>query len=157
MSPSWLKVALLTAGLSVVPVYAFADTAPDAAPLEKGAGKEKGKHFPMATAKFKEVVEKRIAKVKERVAERMEKRNVPADKRREIMADVDAGAAKVRAAADQAGKDGTITAEEAKTVRGVRIINCARGGLVDELALAEAIEIEEEREAPAAIEVGPDA
>ena len=29
----------------------------------------------------------------------------------------------------------------AKTARGVRIINCARGGLVDELALAEAIEI----------------
>ena len=28
----------------------------------------------------------------------------------------------------------------AKTARGVRIINCARGGLVDELALAEAIE-----------------
>ena len=29
----------------------------------------------------------------------------------------------------------------AKTTRGVRIINCARGGLVDELALAEAIEL----------------
>jgi hypothetical protein len=100
-------------------VYAFADAPSDAAPAEARAGKEKGKHFPMASVKFKEIVEKRIAKVKERIADRMDKRNVPADKQKEIMAEVDAGAARVRAAADQAGKDGTVTAEEAKTVRAV--------------------------------------
>jgi len=125
MSPSWLKSALVIVGLSLVPVYAFAGPAAsqalaaddDSVFVAKGKGKDKDADFPMASAKFMERVEKRIAKTKERVTARLDKRNVPADKRKAILADLDAGATKVRAAAVDAGKDGTVTADEAKTVR----------------------------------------
>ncbi len=123
MSRNWLKIALVTVGLSMLaPLSAFAaEGAP--APAERVAKKAKGekgdkaKHFPMTAAKFAELVEKRITKSKERLGERLDEANVPADKRKAIMADFDAGATKVRAAAQAAGKDGTVTAEEAKGVR----------------------------------------
>lgn len=122
-------MGVVALGLSVlVPALAWADASAPATELsEKGEkGKrekgEKGKHekaFPMDAAKFKEHVEKRISRVKERVTTGMEKHNVPEAKRREVLADLEKGAARIRTAADTAAKDGTVTAEEAKQVRGV--------------------------------------
>lgn len=126
MSRSWIKMGVVALGLSVlVPALAWADASAPATELsEKGekGKREKGKHekaFPMEAAKFKEHVEKRIARVKERVTAGMEKHNVPEEKRREVIADLEKGAARIRTAADTAAKDGTVTAEEAKQVRGV--------------------------------------
>ena len=63
--------------------------------------------------------EKRIARVRERIAERLEKRGATPEKTREVMAKVDAGTTKVRAAAEEATKDGVVTKGEAMKVRQV--------------------------------------
>ncbi len=120
-------MGVVALGLSVlVPALAWADASAPATEQsekgEKGERREKGKHekaFPMDAAKFKEHVEKRISRVKERVTAGMEKHNVPEAKRREVLANLEKGAARIRTAADTAAKDGTVTAEEAKQVRGV--------------------------------------
>ena len=115
----WIKAALVTLGTSLVPVsYALADAGGKPTAAEK-AEKEKKleKHFPMPAAKFDKRVEKRILKARARLTERMDDRRVPAEKRKEIYADFEASAAKVRAAAQTAGKDGTVTLDEAKQIR----------------------------------------
>jgi hypothetical protein len=73
----------------------------------------------MEAAKFKEHIERRITKTRERIAERLERSNAPADVKKAVLDKVDQGAAAVRAAADGAMKDGTVTLDEAKSVRQV--------------------------------------
>ncbi|MBK6519981.1 MAG: hypothetical protein IPM79_31715 [Polyangiaceae bacterium] len=112
-----LKVALVALGLSVFPVsYALADS-----PAEQKAGKAEAakKNFPMAGAEFMEKLEDRIEKRRDRITDRMAKHSVPAATQKEVLADFDAGAEKVRAAGKTAAKDGTVTLDEAKTVHGV--------------------------------------
>lgn len=114
----WMKVALVALGISVVPVsYALADS-PSAVEQKAGKGEAK-RHFPMAGAEFTEKLDQRIGKRRERVVERMKKHDVPAATQKEILADFDAGAEKIRAAGKEAAKDGTVTQDEAKTVHGV--------------------------------------
>lgn len=122
MSRSWIKIALVSLGISAfVPIYAFAGESDKSAQAEGRAEKkakgDKAKHFPMTAAKFKEKVEARITKSKERISAKLNEKNVPADKQKAAIAAFDAGATRVRAAADAAGKDGTVTADEAKGVR----------------------------------------
>ena len=54
--------------------------------------------------------------MRERVNGRMDKKNVPADKRKVILSKLDANAAKVIAEVDKVGADGTVTKDEAKQV-----------------------------------------
>lgn len=87
---------------------------------ERGERREKmEKAFPMEAAKFKEHLERRITKTRERVVARLDKSNAPADVKKAVIEKLDQGAAKVRAAADGAMKDGTVTIDEAKSVRAV--------------------------------------
>jgi NhaP-type Na+/H+ and K+/H+ antiporter len=116
MIRSVLVVACLSA---FVPVTAFADEA-----RRKDGSSEKAKErkvdrakFPMPAAKFKEMIEKRISKAQERITKGLEKRNVPEATRKEALARFEKGATQVRTAADAAAKDGTVTLEEAKSVR----------------------------------------
>lgn len=116
LSGKWVKVALVGLGLAVVPAsFAFADSGSSSAKAINDGG-DKAKKFPMPAAEFQKNVEARIAKRKDKLTEKMAERKVPADKQREVLAEFDAGAAKVRAAATQAGKDGTVTLDEAKEV-----------------------------------------
>ena len=71
----------------------------------------------MPAATFKANVEKRIEKGRERITERMAKKNVPADKQNVILTKYDAGAAKVIVEVDKVGADGTVTKQEAAQVR----------------------------------------
>ena len=114
------SIVAAVVGLSVIPAAAFADTSPAQAGKSDTHAVREGKNkdaFPMPAAAFKAKVEKRITKAREHMTEHFKKNNVAADKQKEILAKFDAGATKVRAAADKAGSDGTVTKEEAEQVR----------------------------------------
>ncbi|MFO0550604.1 MAG: hypothetical protein U0271_19575 [Polyangiaceae bacterium] len=115
MSVSLLKAALVSLGIaSLAPAYALADSAGGTTVAEQREAK-----FPMEGATFKQRVEARFQHFKSRVERALERRNVPEDKQKEIMKDVEAAHARVTAAAENAAKDGTVTKEEAKDVRAV--------------------------------------
>jgi Skp family chaperone for outer membrane proteins len=119
MSRSWIKVALVSLGLASVPAFAFAGDRQEA-PVESGVAAEKrAASFPMKSETFLEKVNGRIEKMKDRLTKGLEKRDVPEEKRKELLASFEAGATKIREAAKSAGADGTVTAEEAKEVRAV--------------------------------------
>ncbi|NUO51729.1 MAG: hypothetical protein HOV80_22995 [Polyangiaceae bacterium] len=89
---------------------------------EKKDKKDKGDHaknFPMKADVFKKHVDARLAKARGKLAAALEKRKVSEEERNAALKRFDDGAVKVRAAADRAGKDGTVTLEEAKDVRAV--------------------------------------
>lgn len=101
----------LSLAVAAAPAAALADDSGSAA-----QGK-KGKHFPIEAAKFQKSVEKRLSKARERLERAMEKRGVPEATRAQVRKELEAGSVMVRAAAQRAGADGTVTAEEAKQVR----------------------------------------
>jgi len=98
-----------------------------AAPSPAGAGNEpaksqrahdKGdweKKFPMAAADFKAKVDKRLTKARARMEEKAKGLN--ADQAKELRAKFDADVAKVNADVAKAVADGTVTLDEAKSVR----------------------------------------
>ena len=107
-----------------VPATALADATPGTPPAARAGdkaakkAKDKGaKQFPMKAATFKDHVEKRIAKAREKLGEQLERHNVPQATRDQVMKDFEAGAVAVRAAADRVAKDGEVTQQEAKEVR----------------------------------------
>lgn len=110
------SVALaLSLAVAAAPAAAFADNSGSAAPAE--AKGKKGKRFPIEAAKFQKSVEKRLDKARQKLERAMEKRGVPEATRAQVRKELEAGAVMVRAAAQRAGADGTVTAEEAKQVR----------------------------------------
>jgi hypothetical protein len=123
------SLALALSVSFVVPATALAapGKADQAGPADdRGARGERGerrekleKAFPMEAAKFKQHLESRITKTRERVIAKLDKSNAPADVKKAVIDKLDQGAAKIRAAADEAMKDGTVTLDEAKTVRTV--------------------------------------
>ncbi|MBI4956703.1 MAG: hypothetical protein HY908_32090 [Myxococcales bacterium] len=74
---------------------------------------------PVKGEEFRARVEKRVTRALARLDRALERHELPADVEQQIRADSATAAANVRAAADQAAADGTVTPEEAKTVRGV--------------------------------------
>lgn len=115
--------ALSLALVATAAAPAFAEGAKDAHAAEaRGKGKDR-KHgktklqFPMTAENFSKVVEKRLSKAREKLGDALSKNGVADDKKSQILKEFDTGAAKVREAAKTAGKDGTVTKEEAKTVR----------------------------------------
>ncbi|MEZ4293580.1 MAG: hypothetical protein R3B70_01290 [Polyangiaceae bacterium] len=141
-----LFVALTLAFATTAAVPAFADNAGDKA-AEHGKGKEKGKDkgekgkdkgergkarghkgkakgkdrimesFPLPADKFTKVVETRLTHAKERISTRLSKSSLSEAEQAKILKDFDTGAEAIRTAAKAAGKDGTVTKDEAKSVR----------------------------------------
>lgn len=118
----------LSLAVAAAPAAALADDSGSAAPADakggqhgKRRGEEQGKKgkrgFPVEAAKFQKMVEKRISKAREKVERVMEKRGVPEATRAQIRKELEAGAVFVRAAAQRAGADGSVTREEAQQVR----------------------------------------
>jgi len=95
--------------------------------LKKGHDKQghrKGKRgerpsFPMQADKFMARVNQRIERIEARVDKRLERSKMSEEKKNEIRAKVAAGTSKVRAAAEKAAADGTVTKDEAKAVHQV--------------------------------------
>lgn len=115
--------AAVLALASLVAVPAFAAPAAGAAPTEthrpgghRAEGGDKGKkHFPMPAAEFKAKVDKRQARARARMEERVGKMEPAAAK--DERAKFDAALATVNAEVAKACADGTVTADEAKAVR----------------------------------------
>ncbi len=120
-----LFVALSLAFATTAAAPAFAEGNGDAKATEsKGHGKDKkrGKvkldeKFPMPAEKFSKSVETRITKAREKLGAALTKHSVADAKKTEILKEFDTGAATVREAAKTAGKDGSVTKDEAKSVR----------------------------------------
>src|SRR4051812_3843424 len=113
-----LFVALSLAFATTAAAPAFADGA-GAKAAEHKDGKEKAKHFPIAADKFTKMVDSRLVKAKEKLEAGLTKHKVEDAQKTKILKDFDDGAALVRAAAKRAGKDGEVTKDEAKEVRGL--------------------------------------
>jgi hypothetical protein len=105
---SMFRTLALVFAAALVPATALAG---------EGHGKDHDAAFPMKGAEFMSKVDAKIQKTRERVAEGVAKKNLPEATRKQVMAEVDAGSAKVRAAATKVAADGTVTKEEAKQVR----------------------------------------
>ena len=73
--------------------------------------------FPMKADAFQQKIDARLSKAKTRLEKRIVDKKLDAQKAQELRNRFDARAQKVRAAAAEAEKDGTVTKEEAKTVR----------------------------------------
>jgi len=71
----------------------------------------------MPAKEFGERVEKRLHNLHDRVERRLAKRNAPDDAKKKARDAYTALATKVRAAAAKATADGTVTTDEAKSVR----------------------------------------
>lgn len=85
----------------------------------EGKGQREAHQFPMKGGDFITMVDARIVKIRARVQEKLAKHPLPEATKKAVLADVDAGAARVKAAAQKAAADGTVTREEAKSVRDV--------------------------------------
>lgn len=122
---SLIRTLAVVAAVTALPVTALAAGPDEGKPTAaegvrgKGKGDREAHQFPMKGGDFIGMVEKRITKVREKVQEKMARRDLTDAQRKQILAEVDAGAAKVRAAANKAAADGTVTKEEAKQVRDV--------------------------------------
>lgn len=118
MSRSWIKIALVSLSLSAaLPALAFAGERDESSTRVAKGDKAREKNFPMKADAFIGKVNERITKMRARMDQRMDDQGLTQEKQKEALAKFDAQAEKVRAAAKTAGEDGTVTAEEAKTVR----------------------------------------
>lgn len=88
-----------------------------AAPAMAGEGKDKAANFPMKAAEFKQKVDARQAKAREHMEKRASR--LSAEEAKQLRAKFDAGVAKVNVEVAKATADGTVTKEEADSVRKV--------------------------------------
>jgi hypothetical protein len=123
---SMFRTLALVAAVSALPATALAAGPEGARPGQsaeehgkgpRGKGEREAHQFPMKGGDFITMVEARIQKVRAKVQEKLAKHPLPDATKKQVMTEVDAGAAKVRAAAQKAAADGTVTKEEAKDVR----------------------------------------
>lgn len=124
-----LFVALSLAFATTAAAPAFADDAnAKPAPAENAKGKTAAhptkklrlgnlEKFPMAADKFTKKVEERIAHVKAKVEAAFKKHSTSDAEKAKVNKEFEAGATAIREAAKKAGSDGTVTADEAKSVR----------------------------------------
>jgi hypothetical protein len=115
-----LLVALSLAFATTAAAPAFAEGArAKAAEHKRGKNKDKAKHFPIAADKFTKLIDSRIAKAKDKLEGALKEHKVEDAQKAKILKDFDEGAATVKAAAKRVGKDGEVTKDEAKEVRGL--------------------------------------
>lgn len=104
----------------VAPIAASAEEKPQSPRVVK-VKRHHDKHdkgqFPMESAKFSEIVERKIERARAQMERILSNGAVPDGAKAQIRKDFDAAAVKVRAAAKSAGSDGKVTKEEAKDVR----------------------------------------
>lgn len=101
-----------------LPGAALADT-PRRDDVAKAVKGNHEKSFPIEGAKFKARVEKGIEKMKKRVTAKLDEQKASAEQRKTALANLEAGAKKIRDAATRVAADGKVTKEEAQEVREV--------------------------------------
>ena len=110
-----VAVVVTLASLVAVPAFAAPPQGNAPAKTQRADGNKAGKHFPMPAAEFKAHVDKRMAKSRARMEERVAKMS-PAEAK-EARAKFDTVAANVNSEVAKAIADGTVTKDEAKAVR----------------------------------------
>ena len=100
----------------LVASFALATIAFAAVPAFAGQKDDPGQ-FPMAAAQFRQKVEERQQKKRERFEAAIAEKKIPAEKVAEIRARMAEAQAKVKAEVDRVCADGTVTLDEAKQVR----------------------------------------
>ncbi|MCU0681718.1 MAG: hypothetical protein MUF34_05590 [Polyangiaceae bacterium] len=100
----------------LIAAFAFATTALAVAPAFAG-GNDDAAQFPMGAVQFRQKVEARQQKMRERFEAKLAEKKVPAEKVAEVRAKMAENQAKVKAEVDKVCADGTVTADEAKQVR----------------------------------------
>jgi uncharacterized membrane protein len=73
----------------------------------------------MKSDEFKKMVAERVGKARERLEKVISKKNMGADKAREVRAKFEAGVVRLNKKVDEVTSDGTVSKEEAKEVRGL--------------------------------------
>ncbi len=119
MFARWLKIGLAAVSLTALPAFAFADGSTTQPAPKEHVREGKKAVFPIAADKFKAHVEDHIAKSREKLVERLQTKNVPADKQEKVLAKFDEGTKTIMAEVDKACADGTVTKEEAQQVHEV--------------------------------------
>jgi hypothetical protein len=116
-----VAIASVLFALIAVPSAAFAcddHETTAAGHASKGEKAKRGnRQFPVKTDEFKQMVEKRIARARERLDHALTEHQVPAAIQSQIKKEFESGANAVRAAAARVGADGTVTKDEAKEVK----------------------------------------
>jgi hypothetical protein len=113
-----LRGIALAAALVAVPAVAYAAVpggSADRACVGHGGFDEAA--FPMTKAAFMEKVEAKATKIRAKVSERVAESKLPEATRKQVMADVETGITRVRAAAEKAAADGKVTRDEAMGVK----------------------------------------
>lgn len=100
----------------LVASFALATIALAAVPAFAGQKDDAGQ-FPMAAAQFRQKVEARQQKMRERFEAAIAEKKIPAEKVAEVRAKMAENQAKVKAEVDKVCADGTVTVDEAKQVR----------------------------------------
>lgn len=106
-------IAALALSIFALPMVAHAEG------KDRSAEVKKERKFPMPAESFNKHIEKRLAKAREHLVKALDKNNAPAATKAQATKDFDAGAAAVRALSAKVAADGTVTADEAKQVRGL--------------------------------------
>lgn len=109
-----LSIAAVFLAVSLASVSAFAAPA-DAAPQKAHRAEGEKAKFPMPAAQFKQRIDTRMVKAKQRMEERASK--LSADQAKELRAKFDARSAAVNQEVTKAIADGTVTKDEAHAVR----------------------------------------
>ncbi|MDI3283578.1 hypothetical protein [Polyangium sp. 15x6] len=103
---------------ATAPLAASAEEKGKAPRVEKVDKKKHGKgEFPMESARFDEKVEEKIKHAREQMESLLAAHPLPESMKAQIRKDFESGAAAIRAAAKEAGKDGKVTRDEAKDVK----------------------------------------
>ncbi|MDI1479841.1 hypothetical protein [Polyangium sp. y55x31] len=108
----------LAFAFAAAPLAASAEEKGKQPKVEKVDKKKHGKgEFPMESARFDEKVEAKIKHAREQMEALLAAHPLPESMKAQIRKDFEAGAAAIRAAAKEAGKDGKVTRDEAKDVK----------------------------------------
>lgn len=116
---SALALALSLVSLSATALAEPSQKAPAAHHKQghKGKADRDEKSFPMKADDFKKMVAERVGKAREHMEKHISKKNIDADKAKELRAKFDAGVVLLNRKVDQVSADGTVTKEEYKEVR----------------------------------------
>ena len=109
--------AALALALTVAPLAAHADEPARGHHGRDGVRDEHAKKFPMRPEAFRELVAHRTDKARVKMEEVLAGRKLPDAVAAAVRKDFEAGAAKVKAAAEKAATKGSVTLEDAKEIR----------------------------------------
>jgi hypothetical protein len=112
-----IRYAVAAVALVSLPALAFAESNSGKDAPAEHAKKGKKAEFPMPADEFRAHVEKRITRGREKLVEHMKQKGVKEDRQQEILAKFDEGSKQVRDATDKVCADGTVTKDEAQSVR----------------------------------------